>query len=176
MARLSRATDDELDYDIQPLWHVDGLEPGDKGFVDVLNDVTVSDVHLAIREGYGAVEHVKRYTTGGMAMDQGKTGNVNIIGAIAQQQRLALDDVGATTFRAPYSPVEFGAIGGVREGSVVLPYRHTPPDTMEHRSGLFHVRGWCALAAARLLPAGGREFSGDGQPRITMRAQRGRRL
>ena len=116
----------ELPYSIEPLWHVDDMSTGAKGFVDVLNDVTVSDVHLALREGYGAVEHVKRYTTGGMALDQGKTGNVNIIGAIALKQGVPLNEVGTTTFRSPYSPVEFGSIGGGREGSVVLAYRHTP--------------------------------------------------
>ncbi len=152
------ATDDELDYDIQPLWHVDGLEAGDKGFVDVLNDVTVSDVHLAIREGYGAVEHVKRYTTGGMAMDQGKTGNVNIIGAIAQQQGVTLEDVGATTFRAPYSPVEFGAIGGVREGSVVLPYRHSPLTQWNIDQGCFMYEAGARWRRPGYFPHEGESF------------------
>ena len=116
----------ELPYAIEPLWHVDDMPAGAKAFVDLLNDVTASDVHLALREGYRSVEHVKRYTTGGMALDQGKTGNVNIIGTIALKQGLPLEAVGTTTFRSPYAPVEFGAIGGVREGSVVLPYRQTP--------------------------------------------------
>ena len=113
-------------YAITPLWRVDA--PGAKGraFLDIQNDVTVDDVHLALREGYENVEHVKRYTTGGMGLDQGKTGNINIIGTIALQKGVPLQDVGTTTFRPPYSPVSFGAIGGIREESVVLPYRHTP--------------------------------------------------
>jgi sarcosine oxidase, subunit alpha len=113
-------------YSIEALWHVD--QPGVAGnsFVDIQNDVTLSDIQLAIREGFGAVEHVKRYTTGGMGFDQGKTGNVNIVGAIAEKTDVALQDIGTTTFRSPFVPVEFGAIAGGRENSALLPYRHTP--------------------------------------------------
>ena len=62
-------------------------------------------MHLSLREGYGAVEHVKRYTTAGMGIDQGKTGNINVIGAIALAQNKPLQDVGTTTMRSPWSPV-----------------------------------------------------------------------
>jgi sarcosine oxidase subunit alpha len=116
---------DHTAYTIEPLWRVESTAKG-KAFLDLQNDVTVDDVHLADREGYSNVEHVKRYTTGGMGIDQGKTGNINIIGTLALQQGTALPDIGTTTFRAPYTPVSFGAIKGLREGSVVLPYRHTP--------------------------------------------------
>jgi sarcosine oxidase subunit alpha len=116
---------EDLPYGIAPLWHVQGADGG-KAFVDMLNDVTLDDVHLALREGYGTVEHVKRYTTAGMGLDQGKTGNVNVIGAIAMARDVPLPEVGTTTFRPPYTPVSFGAIGGLRADTVVLPYRHTP--------------------------------------------------
>ena len=116
----------ESDYGIEALWHVEQKHPSDKSFVDFQNDVTLNDVHLAMREGFDAVEHVKRYTTAGMGIDQGKTGNVNVIGAIATSAGVETRDVGTTTFRSPFVPVEFGAIGGLREESVVLPYRHTP--------------------------------------------------
>jgi len=116
----------EPDYGIEALWHVGQEKATDKAFVDIQNDVTLNDVHLAIREGFGAVEHVKRYTTAGMGIDQGKTGNLNIIGAIAERNGVAPDQVGTTTFRSPFVPIEFGAIAGLREGSIVLPYRHTP--------------------------------------------------
>ena len=72
------------DYNLHPLWQVDGLKPGDKAFVDIQNDVTLDDIGLAMREGFDTVEHVKRYTTAGMGIDQGKTGNVNVIGIMAQ--------------------------------------------------------------------------------------------
>ncbi|RFU11854.1 sarcosine oxidase subunit alpha family protein [Rhodobacteraceae bacterium W635] len=114
----------DLPYAVDPLWRVE-TSTG-KAFLDLQNDVTVDDVHLALREGYSNVEHVKRYTTGGMGIDQGKTGNLNIIGTVALAQGIGMDQVGTTTFRAPYTPVSFGAIGGLREDTVALPYRHTP--------------------------------------------------
>ena len=119
-------TTSEPEYNIEPLWHVDQPGPSSKSFVDIQNDVTLNDIHLAIREGYSAVEHVKRYTTTGMGLDQGKTGNINAIGAIANATGSAIASIGITTFRSPYTPVEFGALSGLREESVLLPYRHTP--------------------------------------------------
>ena len=113
----------EQAYTIAPLWSVPGKG---KAFVDLMNDVTLGDIALADREGYGAVEHAKRYTTAGMALDQGKTGNVNVIGILAGLQGKAPDQVGVTTFRAPYTPVSFGSIAGGKAGPAILPFRHTP--------------------------------------------------
>ena len=125
----------DLPYAIKPLWRVETAKG--KAFLDLQNDVTVDDVHLALREGYSNVEHVKRYTTGGMGIDQGKTGNINIIGTVALAQGTAMDSVGTTTFRAPYTPVSFGAIGGLREETVALPYRHTPITEWNLAQGAF---------------------------------------
>ncbi len=111
---------------LQACWYVEAHGGTLHAFVDVQNDVTLDDLGLARREGYGAIEHLKRYTTTGMGVDQGKTGNVNAIGAIAQQTGQTLPGVGTTTFRPPYVPVEFGAIVGRRRGTEFLPYRHTP--------------------------------------------------
>ena len=117
----------ESDYHVEPLWHVDvGAKLAAKSFIDIQNDVTLSDVHLAMREGFDAVEHVKRYTTAGMGIDQGKVGNLNVIGAIAEKNNCQPGEIGTTTFRSPYAPIEFGAVAGTREESVFLPYRHTP--------------------------------------------------
>ena len=117
----------EAPYHIEALWHVDvDAKLAASCFIDIQNDVTLADVHLAMREGFDAVEHVKRYTTAGMGIDQGKTGNLNVIGAIALRSGCAPDDIGTTTFRSPYVPIEFGSLIGVREESVYLPYRHTP--------------------------------------------------
>ncbi|MEL7153505.1 MAG: 2Fe-2S iron-sulfur cluster-binding protein, partial [Pseudomonadota bacterium] len=57
---------------LHPLYEV--RDPGRKlkSFVDPQHDVTTSDVRLAHKEGYVSVEHLKRYTTLGMATDQGK--------------------------------------------------------------------------------------------------------
>ena len=116
----------EADYSIEALWHVDlNQSLSTKSFIDIQNDVTLADVHLAMREGFDAVEHVKRYTTAGMGIDQGKTGNLNVIGAIALKNGCAPDEIGTTTFRSPFVPIEFGSLTGVREGSVYLPFRHT---------------------------------------------------
>ena len=111
---------------IAALWAVAPGRAGAKSFVDILNDVTVDDLALAHREGYGAVEHAKRYTTGGMALDQGKSGGMSIMGVLAGLRGQEPGQVGTTTYRAPYTPVDFGTIAGGRAGPAVLPYRHTP--------------------------------------------------
>jgi sarcosine oxidase, subunit alpha len=120
------STDSSVPYSIEPLWQVNSSDTSANAFVDIQNDVTLNDVHLAVREGFGAIEHVKRYTTGGMGIDQGKTGGINIVGAVADRSNVALRDIGTTTYRSPFAPIEFGAIAGGRENSAVLPYRHTP--------------------------------------------------
>ncbi len=84
---------------------VPGQEP--KAFVDFQNDVTASDIKLAVREGYHSVEHVKRYTTNGMATDQGKMSNINALGILSDQLGKPIPDVGTTTFRYPYTPTTF---------------------------------------------------------------------
>jgi len=128
--------DAEVDYAIEPLWHVAGDQRlAAKSFIDVQNDVTLADVQLAIREGFGTVEHVKRYTTAGMGIDQGKTGNLNVVGAIAGATGATPAEIGTTTFRSPYVPIEFGVLTGIREESVYLPYRHTPLTAWHKASG-----------------------------------------
>ena len=95
-------------------------------FVDFQGDVTVKDLRLAVREGYRSVEHVKRYTTAGMGLDQGKTGNVAALAVIAEAVGAAIAQVGTTTFRPPYTPVTFGAIAGRDTADFFDPVRKTP--------------------------------------------------
>ena len=83
-----------------------------KMFVDFQNDVTAKDIRLALREGYKSIEHVKRYTTTGMATDQGKTSNINALGIISEFTGIPIHELGTTTFRLPYTPISFGAIAG----------------------------------------------------------------
>ena len=83
-----------------------------KMFVDFQNDVTAKDIKLALKEGFQSIEHVKRYTTTGMATDQGKTSNVNALGIISELSNTAISELGTTTFRLPYTPVTFGALAG----------------------------------------------------------------
>ncbi len=111
------------------LWLVPGLKPlgrAGKHFVDFQNDVTAFDIRLAAREGFESVEHVKRYTTNGMATDQGKTSNVNGLAILADTLGRAIPEVGTTTFRAPYTPVTFGVMAGRDLGEMLDPVRTTP--------------------------------------------------
>lgn len=81
-------------------------------FVDFQNDVTLADIDLAVAEGYRSVEHVKRYTTLGMATDQGKTSNMAALARLAQQRGVTIPEAGLTTFRPPYTPVTLGLLAG----------------------------------------------------------------
>ncbi len=98
---------------------------GNKHFLDFQNDVTAADVELAQREGYELVEHTKRYTTLGMATDQGKTSNINGLGIISDATGKAIPAVGTTTFRPPYTPISFGSIAGTHARHLFLPVRRT---------------------------------------------------
>jgi sarcosine oxidase subunit alpha len=83
-----------------------------KSFIDFQNDVTLADVDLAWAEGYRSVEHLKRYTTLGMATDQGKLSNMAALGRLAEKQGVAIPEAGLTTFRPPYTPVTMGLLAG----------------------------------------------------------------
>ena len=97
-----------------------------KSFVDPQNDVTADDVRLAHQEGFVSVEHLKRYTTLGMATDQGKMGNVIGLALMAEALGKNIPEVGTTTFRPPYTPVSLGALGGRAMAGHFKPLRRTP--------------------------------------------------
>jgi sarcosine oxidase subunit alpha len=97
-----------------------------KRFIDFQNDVAVSDVELALREGFRSIEHVKRYTTLGMAGDQGKTSNLNGLQYVSKIEKKIVPEVGHTTFRPPYTPVTIGTIVGREVGNHYLPTRKSP--------------------------------------------------
>jgi sarcosine oxidase, subunit alpha len=124
-----------------PLWAVDAPS-GHKRFVDLQNDVTADDIALARREGYQAVEHLKRYTTLGMGTDQGKTSNIIGLALMAQQLGVAIPQVGTTTFRPPYTPVTLGALPGAECGPHVEPTRRSA------------MHEWHAAHGARFVNAG----------------------
>ena len=111
--------------DIEPCWEIPSARPRAKAFVDLQNDVTAEDIRLAEQEGFRSVEHVKRYTTAGMGTDQGKLGNVNMIGILSETLSEAPDGIGTTSYRPPYTPVSFGVIAGKDAGEIVLPARRT---------------------------------------------------
>ncbi|PHR60529.1 MAG: sarcosine oxidase subunit alpha [Robiginitomaculum sp.] len=111
---------------VRAMWQVDVSAIGgseQKAWVDFQNDVTASDVKLAIRENFQSVEHVKRYTTLGMASDQGKTSNVNGIGVMESVLKKPMAQVGTTKFRPPYDPTTIGAFAGRRVGENFAPLR-----------------------------------------------------
>src|SRR5213079_1721937 len=97
-----------------------------RAFVDLQNDVTVKDIQLAVREGFESIEHVKRYTTTGMATDQGKTSNMNALGLVSETLKIPVPQIGLTTFRPPYTPTTFGIFAGQSRGDLFDPLRKTP--------------------------------------------------
>jgi sarcosine oxidase subunit alpha len=97
-----------------------------RAFVDWQNDVTTRDLALATREGFQSIEHVKRYTTTGMATDQGKTSNLNALEIVSRTLGKPIPQVGLTTFRMPYTPVSFGSFAGPARGELFDPVRTTP--------------------------------------------------
>jgi sarcosine oxidase subunit alpha len=127
-------------YAISPLWWV--KDSKGKAFVDFQNDVTVKDLPLAAREGYNHIELAKRYTTAGMATDQGKLGNVNAIAILADATGKTIPEIGTTTFRPFYTPVSFGALAGPFTRRHFQPVRHTP------------LRGWAEEHGAVFVETG----------------------
>ena len=97
-----------------------------KRFVDFQNDVAVSDIQLAVREGFRSIEHVKRYTTLGMATDQGKTSNLNGLQLVSDLEKKIVPEVGHTTFRPPYTSVTIGTIIGREVGKNYRATRKSP--------------------------------------------------
>ncbi len=108
-----------------------------KMWIDYQNDVKVSDVQLAAREGYESVEHTKRYTTLGMATDQGKTSNINGLAVLSDALGASLTQTGTTTFRPPYTPVTIGALAGEARGELFQPLRRTPIHIRHEEAGAY---------------------------------------
>ena len=125
-----------------PLWAVPARSKSDKCFVDLQNDVTVSDIKLSARENYQSIEHLKRYTTLGMGTDQGKTSNVIGLALMAQLLDVPIPKVGTTTFRPPYTPVTLSSIPGHEAGPHVEPTRYPA------------IHDWHAERGARFINAG----------------------
>jgi len=118
-------------------WHVKDSKK--RAWVDQQNDVTVKDVKLANREGFRSVELLKRYTTLGMATDQGKTSNIAGLAILAEESGKTIPEVGTTIFRPPYTPVPIGALGGRSRGRDFRPYRLTPSHKWAEENGATFV-------------------------------------
>ena len=123
-------------------------------WVDFQHDVTLRDIDIAATENYTSVEHMKRYTTAGMAVDQGKTGNLNALLALGLSTGRTPGQVGTTTFRPFYLPVTLGALVGSNKNEFFAPLRHSPLSECQEQAGaLFDEYGdW---QRPRVYPCGG---------------------
>ena len=129
MAEAGLTGEDADEAALLPVWIMPqgaGYKLRSKMWLDYQNDVKVSDVQLAAQEGYESVEHAKRYTTLGMATDQGKLSNINGLAVLSNALSASIPQTGTTTFRPPYTPISMGAIGGVARGDLFQPVRKTP--------------------------------------------------
>ncbi|AZV80712.1 sarcosine oxidase subunit alpha family protein (plasmid) [Parasedimentitalea marina] len=120
---------------IKPVYEVRLADKTTKSFVDLQHDVTSSDIRLAHQEGFVSVEHLKRYTTLGMATDQGKVGNIIGLALMAEALGKDIPAVGTTRFRPPYTPVAIGALAGRNTGSHFKVLRRTPLHDWNLRHG-----------------------------------------
>ena len=110
-----------------------------KRFLDFQNDVAVSDIEIALKEGYRSIEHVKRYTTLGMATDQGKTSNLNGLQLVSNIENKIVPEVGHTTFRPPFTPVTIGTIVGREVGKHSRPTRKSPLHSWHEKNNAVFV-------------------------------------
>ena len=143
----STIVDVENESPIEQIWQMPqgmSVKLQAKTFLDYQNDVKVSDVRLAAREGYESVEHTKRYTTLGMATDQGKLSNINGLAILADSLNAEIPNVGTTTFRPPYHPISMGSIAGDARGELFKPIRKSPiHNWIEENGGFFEpVADW----------------------------------
>lgn len=165
LAGASGAEQPATSYSITPHWP----EPGAKGrqWIDFQHDVTLKDVELAAQENYASVEHLKRYTTLGMASDQGKTSNMAGLAAMAALQGRSIPETGTTTFRPPFVPIPIETYHGRTSGQDVNPVKRLPLEP-QHRAAdaaLCEYGGW-------LRP--GWYGSGDAEAHIQFEAARAR--
>jgi sarcosine oxidase, subunit alpha len=145
-----------------------------RAWIDLQNDVTRADLQLAVRENLRSIEHVKRYTTTGMAVDQGKTSNMNALGLIAELTDRDISQLGTTTFRPPYDPVTLGALAGRHIGPFYHPLRRTPVDRWHTAQGavMDDFGGWLRPAWYARADRSGESPGRDECIRLEKRAAR----
>lgn len=141
---------------VRPYWHV--AASIQKAFVDFQNDVSVTDVQIAEREGFRSVEHLKRYTTLGMATDQGRTANVSGLALMAALTGRPIPEAGTTRNRPPYTPVAIGAFAGHHRGGSFRPVRRTPSHVWAEAQGAVFVETGPWLRAQYFPRAGEKDW------------------
>ena len=127
---------EDAPVNITPFWFVEGTS---RGWLDQQNDVTVKDVKLSHQEGFRSVEHLKRYTTLGMATDQGKTSNMGGLAIMAELAGKTIEQTGTTIFRPPYTPVPIATMAGRIKGMDFHPTRLTPSHYWAKEQGAVFV-------------------------------------
>ena len=130
--------EDAVEGPISPVWLMpQGANHAlrSKAWLDFQNDVKVSDVQLAAQEGFESVEHTKRYTTLGMATDQGKLSNINGLAILSKSLNAEIPNVGTTTFRPPYTPISMASIAGAARDEIFQPVRMTPVSEWSNANG-----------------------------------------
>ncbi len=123
---------EDAPYAVRALWSVAGKG---RAWLDFANDVTVKDVTQAAQENFASVEHMKRYTTQGMAPDQGKNSNVSALAVLADATGRGIPETGTTTFRPPYTPVSIAAMGAGGRGAGFAPQRFLTSDQASRDRG-----------------------------------------
>ncbi|TQM92059.1 sarcosine oxidase subunit alpha family protein [Roseinatronobacter monicus] len=146
---------EDAPVNISPFWHVGGTK---RAWLDFQNDVTIKDVKLAHQENFRSVEHLKRYTTLGMATDQGKTSNMGGLAVMAALTGASIQATGTTIFRPPYTPVAMGAIAGRSTGRDFKPTRLTPSHTWATEQGAVFVEAGMWLRAQWFPRAGEKDW------------------
>jgi len=143
---------DNTQHPPAPIWE---LAPGrGRAWVDLQNDVTTKDIRLAHREGFRSVEHLKRYTTLGMATDQGKTGNLAALALMAGHTGRSIPETGTTRYRPPYVPISLGALAGREGGRGFKPVRRSPTHDWSAARGASFVESGVWLRAEWFAQAG----------------------
>ncbi|WP_417513453.1 sarcosine oxidase subunit alpha family protein [Minwuia sp.] len=142
-AEVPEAEDERMS--ISAFWHV--ADSKGRAWLDLQNDVTVKDVKQAHLEGFRSVEHVKRYTTLGMATDQGRTANVGGLAVLAEASGKSIAETGTTIFRPPYTPVPIAAMAGRARGRHFQPVRRTPSHRWAEEQGAVFVEAGLWLRA-----------------------------
>lgn len=123
---------EDMPYRLKAIWAVEGKG---RAWLDFANDVTTKDVKLAAQEGFRSVEHMKRYTTQGMAPDQGKNSNVAALAVLADATGRGISETGVTTFRPPYTPVSIAAMGAGGRAEGFAPQRFLTSDQASRDRG-----------------------------------------
>ena len=152
-ARASAPGADDEPFAVSAFWQVGGTR---LSWVDLQNDVTSKDIRQSLQEGFGRVEHLKRYTTLGMATDQGRTSNVLGAAVLAEASGMRVEEIGVTTFRPPYTPVPLGAFAGRSRGREFRPFRLAPSHRWAIEQGADFVEAGMWLRAQWFRQAGER--------------------